>query len=82
MIAVGLGVEWGRWEGSGFLSVAVMKHFNEKQLREGQDLSALQFQVIIKGTQGRNSRGILKQKPWRDGACWLTTGRLMLFYTV
>jgi hypothetical protein len=63
-------------ERSAFLFIAVIKHFNRKQLKEGEDLFALHFQVI-KGTQGRNSSSNLKQKPLRVAACWLTH-RLMI----
>lgn len=39
------------------LSVAVIKHYNKKQLRKGMGLFGLVFQIIvtIEGSQGRNS---------------------------
>lgn len=62
---------------SGFLSVTVMKHSDQKQLgEERKGLFELHFQVTIHhcGKAGQELKQALKQKPWE----WLLAGSLSL----
>lgn len=55
------------------VSVVVIKHHERKQLEEEGSVSAysLMSQSIVRGSQGRNARQTLKQRPQRSADYWL-----------
>lgn len=53
------------------ISIAVLKHYDQKQLSSNGFISCYSLQSTIQGSEVRNSRQGLRQRSWRNDVHWV-----------